>query len=277
MKIGDYNEAEIVTLTDKACFLDAGGDTDVYMPAYEVPEGAKKGDKIKVFLYNKSSTEVKATTEEPYAKMGDFAALEVTDVTKFGMFLDWGLPKDLFVPERNWRTELKPGDLAVVKIVQDYEGTGVIGTCKFDDLFETDFSDLHTNKKVDLIVYGLSGLGAKVIIDNRYSGLLYKNEIFERLRIGDSRSGYIKKLRDDGLIDAALQPQGYFAASREARSVILDALKDSGGYLPLHDKSSADDINRLLCMSKKNFKKAIGGLYKEKRIMIEGDGIRLLP
>ena len=276
MKIGDYNEARIVTLTDTACFLDVGGDEDVYMPASEVPEGSGRGDRIEVFLYHRSKDEVKATTVKPYAKMGDFAALEITDVTSFGMFLDWGLPKDLFVPERNVRAELKPGDIAVVKLVPDYEGTGVMGTCRFDELFDDDFSDLHPNKKVELLVYGVSKLGARVIIDNRYNGLLYRNEIFEKLRIGDTHTGYIKKIREDGLIDAALQPQGYFAASREARTIILDALRDSDGFLPLHDKSSAEDINSRLCMSKKVFKKTIGGLYKEKLIMIGPDGIRLL-
>jgi len=276
MNIGDYNQLEIVTLTDTACFLDAGDGPDIYLPADEVPAGAKKGDKIEVFLYSASKDEVRATTVRPYAVMGDFAALEVTDSTSFGIFLDWGLPKDLFVPARNLRTELEPGDIAVVKIVHDYEGKGVMGTCRFEELFDDDFSALHPNKKVSLLIYGISGLGARVVIDNRYQGLLYRNEIFEKLRIGDSHTGYIKKIREDGLIDAALQPQGYFAASKEARTVILEALEDGDGFLPLHDKCSAEEINRQLCMSKKVFKKAVGGLYKEKKITIEADGIRLL-
>lgn len=276
MKIGDYNTVGIVTLTETACFLNAGGDTDIYMPADEVPEGRVKGDRIQVFLYRKSKDEICATTVRPYAKMGDFAALEVTDCTSFGLFCDWGLPKDLFVPTRNLRTELQAGDIAVVKIVPDYEGLGVMGTCKFDELFDDDFSTLHPNKQVELLVYGIGELGTRVIIDNRFKGFLYRNEIFEKLRIGDSHTGYIKKIRDDGLIDAALQPQGFFAASREAGAVILEALEDADGFLPLHDKSSADDINHRLCMSKKVFKKTIGGLYKEKKITIETGGIRLL-
>ncbi|MBI9106337.1 MAG: hypothetical protein JEZ04_06280 [Spirochaetales bacterium] len=276
MIIGDYNQAKIVTLTDTACFLDTGGEADIYMPIDEVPEGAARGDKIEVFLYNPSKDEVKATTVKPSAAMGGFAALEVTDSTSFGVFLDWGLPKDLLVPTRNLRADLSPGDIAVVKIVPDFDGIGVVGTCKFDELFDDDFSSLYPNKKVDILVFGISPLGARVIIDNRFQGLLYRNEIFEKLRIGDSHTGYIKKIRDDGLIDAALQPQGFLAASKEARTIILDALEDSNGYLPLNDKSSADDINSTLCMSKKVFKKTIGGLYKEKKISIEPDGLRLL-
>jgi predicted RNA-binding protein (virulence factor B family) len=208
--------------------------------------------------------------------MGDFAALEVRVSNEFGLFLDWGLPKDLFVPSRNLRSNLEPGDIAVVRIVTDYEGTGVIGTCKFDGEFETDTSALVFNQKVELLVYGFSRLGARVIVDNKFSGMLYKNEIFEKLRIGDIHTGFIKKIREDGLIDAALQPQGFLAASKDAKKVILDELESSGGYLPLHDKSSAEEIKNKLCMSKKIFKKTIGGLYKEKKITIEPGGIRLI-
>ena len=276
MNIGEYNKVKIVTLTDSACFLDAGGSADIYMPVIEVPEGSRRGDTIEVFLYSATKEEVRATTIRPYAVMGDFAALEVTDSTSFGLFLDWGLPKDLFVPTRNLRTELQVGELAIVKIVPDLEGLGVMGTCKFDELFEEDYSSLKWNQKVELLVFGLSGLGARVIIDNKYSGLLYRNEVFEKLRIGDIHTGYIKKIREDGLIDAALQPQGFVAATKEARTLILEALEDSDGFLPLHDKSSADEINSTQKKKKKAFKKTIGGLYKEKKITIEPEGIRLL-
>lgn len=280
MNIGNFNSGKIVLLTAKACFIDLGGDEDVFLPPHEVPEGAKKGDELEVFVYNTSADEIRATTEKPYAVMGEFASLEVTDVTDFGMFLDWGLQKDLFVPKRNIRVELKPGEMAVVKVVTDYAGKGVIGTCQFDDLFDElpeDAADtLKVNKQIELIVFGFSRLGVRVIVDSKYSGMLYSNEIFENLRIGEQHSGYIKKIRDDGLIDAALQPQGFVAATKDASGVILDALESAGGFLPLHDKSSADAIKKQLLMSKKVFKKTIGGLYREKKIVIEEEGIRLL-
>ncbi len=280
MKIGRYNRGKIVLLTEKACFIDLGGERDVFLPPYELPEGAKKGDEIEVFVYNTSAEEYRATTACPYAVLGDFAALEVTEVTPFGMFLDWGLQKDLFVPSRNIRAELEPGDLAVVKIINDYSGDGVIGTCRFDDEFEKlpagAEEKMGLNTEVELIVYGFSKLGARVIVNGRYSGMLYRNEIFEDLKIGEKHTGYIKKIRDDGLIDAALQPQGFRAATKDARDIILGALAASGGFLPLHDKSSSDAIKNQLLMSKKVFKKTIGGLYKEKKIIIEEDGIRLL-
>ena len=267
-------------LTQKACFIDLGAEEDVFLPPYEVPEGLKKGDEVEVFVYNTSAEEIRATTAKPYAVIGEFASLEVTDVTGFGMFLDWGLQKDLFVPTRNIRAELKPGDTAVVKIIHDYSGMGVIGTCRFDDLFEKlpDNAEelMKPNKQVELIVYGFSRLGVRVIVDNKYSGLLYRNEIFEELRIGDRHTGYIKKIREDGLIDAALQPQGFKAATNDARLIILDALEGAGGFLPLHDKSSAEEIKARLLMSKKVFKKTIGGLYREKKITIEEEGIRIL-
>ena len=280
MEIGNYNRGKIVLLTDKACFLDLGAEQDIFLPPFEVPEGAKKGDEIEVFVYSTSSDEVRATTVKPLAVLGEFAALEVTQVTSFGMFLYWGLNKDLFVPGRNIRAELEPGDTAVVKIVADFAGKGVIGTCHFEDQFEKLPADaareLKLNRQVDLIIFGFSKLGARVIVDQKYSGLLYRNEIFETLRIGDKHTGYIKKIREDGLIDVALQPQGFQASTDDARRVILDALMAEGGFLPLHDKSSAESIKESLCMSKKVFKKTIGGLYKEKKISIKDDGIRLL-
>jgi predicted RNA-binding protein (virulence factor B family) len=280
MEIGNYNRGKIVLLTEKACFLDLGAEEDVFLPPFEVPEGAGKGDEIEVFVYSTSSDEIRATTVKPYAVKGEFAALEVTQVTSFGMFLAWGLNKDLFVPSRNIRAELEPGEMAVVKIISDYTDKGVIGTCHFEDQFEKlplDAAEvLKVNRQVDLIVYGFSRLGVRVIVDNKYSGLLYQNEIFENLRIGDRHTGYIKKIREDGLIDAALQPQGFQASTNDARMVILDALEASGGFLPLHDKSSAGQVKDTLCMSKKVFKKTIGGLYKEKKISIGDDGLRLL-
>lgn len=280
MEIGNYNRGKIVLLTDKACFLDLGAEEDIFLPPFEVPAGAKKGDEIEVFVYSTSSDEVRATTEKPFAVLGEFAALEVTQVTSFGMFLNWGLNKDLFVPTRNIRAELEPGDTAVVKIVADYTGKGVIGTCHFEDQFEKlpeeAALELKMNRQVDLLIFGFSRLGARVIVDKKYSGLLYRNEIFETLRIGDQHIGYIKKIREDGFIDVALQPQGFHASTEDARRVILDALEGEGGFLPLNDKSSADKIKETLCMSKKVFKKTTGGLYKEKKISIEDDGIRLL-
>ncbi len=280
MEIGKYNRGKIVLLTEKACFIDLGGEKDVFLPPYEAPDGAKTGDEIEVFVYNTSADEFRATTVRPYARLGEFASLEVTEVTSFGMFLNWGLQKDLFVPTRNIRTELKPGDMAVVKIVTDYAGKGVIGTCRFEDLFEKlpdDAAEKMTpNRKVDLIIYGFSRLGVRVIVDGKYSGMLYGNEVFEKLRIGDLHTGYIKKVREDGLIDAALQPQGFRAATSDARRVILDALEGAGGFLPLNDKTGADKIKESLLMSKKVFKKTIGGLYREKKIIIEDKGIRLL-
>ena len=276
MEIGKTNRLRIEHLSPKACFLYSGGDKDFFLPPGEVPKGVAEGDEIDVFLYSGGGGEVLATTRTPYAVMDDFTALEVTGKTAFGVFCDWGLQKDLFIPQRNLRTELEPGDIAVLKIVPDYEGTGVIGTCKLDGLFDEDTSGLRMNQQVELLVFGFTKLGARVVIDNRFQGMLYRDEIFEKLRIGDSRTGFIKKIRDDGLVDAALQPQGYRAATGNARTVIMEALHDAGGFLPLHDKSSAEDIKNTLCMSKKNFKKAVGGLYRDRKISIEDGGIRLL-
>ncbi len=276
MNTGTWNKLEIVKISPKACFLSEGKGKDIYLPPDEVPPSAVKGSFIDVFVYNSAKDELRATTKKPYAVLGEFAALEVVGKTDFGAFLDWGIGKDLFVPRRSMRKDLETGDMAVVRIVHDFEGTGVIGTCILDEYFETDTSSLKPNQQVEMIVFGFSKLGARVIIDNKYSGVLYRNEIFEKLYIGDSRTGFIKKIREDGLVDAALQPQGFKAASDDARTIILESLKTAGGFLPLHDKSSADDIKQALCISKKIFKKTIGGLYKERLIEISDKGITLI-
>ncbi len=249
---------------------------EILMPAYEMPDDVRTGDTLKVFVFMDGKDLLKATIIKPRAKVGEFAALKVKSCTKFGIFLDWGIKKDLFVPVRKLRGELKEGDLAVVQLVPDDDGMGVIGNGLMEGCFSNDLSRLKENQKVSLLVFGLSNLGFRVIIDNKYQGLLYRNEVFEELRIGDLRQGYIKKIREDGRIDASLRPQGYRSSSRDACQTIMEALDAQGGKLYLHDKSSPDAIKKQLQMSKKLFKKAAGSLFREGKIRMEEDGISRL-
>ena len=152
-----------------------------------------------------------------------------------------------------------------------------MGNCKLEEFFSRELEALEENQEVELIVYDLSPLGASVVVDNKYQGLIYRNEIFEEIKVGDRKTGYVKKIREDGKIDVALQRQGFLPASADAREVILQALRDAEGFLPLHDKSSPSAIKNRLGMSKKIFKKTIGVLYKEGRITLEETGIRLTP
>lgn len=298
IQIGQYNTLTVTRLFKGGCFLSddpvlneretedaerarnapgsTGPGTEIYLPKGDTPKGAGPGDTINVFIYNEAKEKIGATTQTPKAVVGDFASLEVTSVTGFGAFLDWGISKDLFVPKKYWRYPLQEGDNAVVYLTLDYEKKGVIGTCHISDHFINASGALEPNRKVSLIVWDISDLGVSVIIDNRYSGLLYRQELFETLTIGDTTEGYVKKVREDGLVDAALRPQGFKESTTDARDDILNALSDSNGFLPLTDKSPPDQIKERLGMSKKLFKKTVGGLYKDGTISIEESGIRLV-
>lgn len=249
---------------------------EILIPAYEVPEDCKTGDSLEAFVFLDGKDGLKATTAEAKAQIGDFASLEVKSVTDFGVFLDWGIKKDLFVPKALLRKDLEAGEQAIVCLIPDFDGLGVIGSCQIDEFLDSDSSRFKERQKVELLVFGVSELGFRVIVANRCKGLLYRNEVFEDLKIGDKRTGYIKKIREDGLIDASLQPVGYKAAAQDSTPMVLEALKDAGGFLPLHDKSDPELIRKELHMSKKNFKKAVGLLYREKKILLEENGIRLI-
>ena len=273
LKIGKFNKLKISEKQKGGAYLTDGKDT-VYLPKIDVPSGTREGDELNVFIYNDSKDSLKATTTAPIAELGDFACLTVKSVTDFGAFLDWGIEKDLFVPVREQYNKLYKGDNAIVYVILNYEENGVIGTTRLRRYFHKDIEKLKNGQKVELLVYSKSKLGMLVIIDNKYPGLIYKNEIFEKIEIGDKRTGYIKKLREDNKIDVSLKPQGYKAVINE-RTVILDALKNADGFLPLNDNSDPGQIKKTLNMSKKLFKKTIGGLFRNEVIIIDEDGIYL--
>ena len=275
IKIGEYNTLAISKYEKGGCFLEAG-ESEIYLSKKDTPKNSEIGDTVKVFIYNDAKNSLKATTQIPKAVLNEFAVLEVVSVAEFGVFLDWGIEKDLFVPVKYQRTSLIVGSLVVVRLILDYEKTGVIGTCRLDSYFDKNISILSENQKVELVVFSMSAERVRVIINRKYCGVLYKNEIFQKIRIGDIKTGYIKKIREDGLIDVALQPQGFIAASGDAKEVIIKALKKNSGFLPLHDKSSPEKIKNKLNLSKKIFKKTIGVLYKEGIIKIEENSIHLI-
>ncbi len=272
---GRYYTLKVKRYTGQYYLLDGYGER-IPLHAAEAPEKLKPGTEIEVFIFQDGKDGLKATTRKAKACLGEFAALEVISVTDFGVFLDWGIKKDLYVPAKLLRKELNVGDTAVVHLIPDFDGIGVIGTGKFDEFFEEDTSSLKENQKMDCLVFGFNEAGIRVILDNRYRGLLYRNEVFEELKVGDRRTAYVKRIREDGLIDASLRRQGFRESTDDARSVILKALEEAGGFLPLHDKSSPDEIRETLMMSKKIFKKTVGGLYREKKITMEEKGIRLI-
>jgi hypothetical protein len=278
LKIGDYNTLKISRFDRGGCYLETGEakQAEVYLPKRETPEGTRPGDRLKVFIYNESKDRLGASTGMPLARVGEFAALRVKDVTSFGAFLDWGIAKDLFVPRKFWNRPLHKDETVVVYLKLDYEQWGVMGTCQFDNFLSEAPADLRANQEISLLIFSKTRLGFEAVLDGRYRGLLYHDEIFEPLKIGDRKTGFIKKIREDGLVDVSLRPQGFRPAADMAGEIILKALRKEGGVLPLHDKSSPREIYDHLRMSKKLFKKTVGVLYREGTIKIREDGIELL-
>ncbi|GAB6099160.1 S1-like domain-containing RNA-binding protein [Halanaerocella petrolearia] len=273
MDIGKFNETEIARTEEFGVYLDVDGE-EVLLPNKYIPEGAKVGDNLEVFIYKDSKDRNIATTLAPKAKVGDYAYLEVKDANKIGAFLDWGLEKDLLVPHSEQVHKMREGKRYVVRVTFDEVSNRIFATEKFDKFIETDRIDLSQGDEVDLLVYRFTDLGVKVIINNQYYGLIYEDDIYKKLEIGDKVKGYIKKIREDKKIDVSLRKIGY-GKVEDAKAKILKKLKAEDGFLALNDNSSPQVIRDRLQMSKGTFKKAIGGLYKERIINITDEGIKV--
>lgn len=271
--IGDYNELEIIKQVDFGVYLDSE-DGEILLPAKYLPAHYQLGDRLRVFVYRDSEDRIIATTLEPKAKVGDFAALTAKDVTNYGAFLDWGLEKDLFVPFSNQRDKMQPGRTYTVYLYLDENSDRIVATAKYEKFLNTDAPQLSEGQEVDLLVAGFTDLGIKVIINNQYLGILYKNEVFRPLQLGEKTRGFIRKIREDNKIDVSLQKAGYEEVP-DAADQVLQKLKAAGGKLALSDKSSPEEIYAALGMSKKTFKKAIGSLYREGQITLSETNIQL--
>ncbi|MBL3658237.1 CvfB family protein [Fulvivirga sediminis] len=274
MEIGKFYELEVVKELDFGVYLksDFG---EILLPTKYVPESAAIGDVLNVFVHRDSEDRLLATTLRPKGVLGEFVGLKATDITYHGAFMDWGLEKDLFVPKSEQHIPFVEGKTYVVRICMDYKSDRLVGVSKINAFLKGEHDeDLQEGDEVDLIIYNRTDVGYAAVINQKYKGLIYENEVFEPMRIGDAKKGYIKKLREDGKIDLSLSAEGKKAIDHNSEAV-LEALKSTDGFLPYHDKSDADDIKEQFNMSKKAFKKAIGSLYKERLITIEQGGIRL--
>jgi uncharacterized protein len=270
--IGNYNRLKIARISASGAFLssDAG---EILLPGRLVPKGAEPGSLLNVFIYVDSEDRLTATTRKPRAVVGDFALLKVKDNVTVGTFLDWGLEKDLLLPFGEQTTPLRRGEEVLVRVYL-HSSDRVAASAKLEKFLKPADGTLAEGDEVELLVYSFSDLGAKVVINNTFSGLLFRNELFINPACGERLRGYVKKIRDDGKIDVTLRMGGVREAAND-REVILDALKAHNGLLPLNDKSSPEAVAGLLRMSKKSFKKAIGGLYKEGLVDITPEGVRL--
>jgi predicted RNA-binding protein (virulence factor B family) len=257
-------------------YLDGGALGEILLPGRYLPAGAAPGDKIKVFLYFDSDDRLIATTEKSLAKVGEFACLKVKAVNQVGAFLDWGLPKDLLVPFREQgRPPLRAGQCACVFIYLDAASCRIVASAKLGKFLDSAPPPFVADQEVDLLIIERTDLGYKAIIENSHAGILYRNEVFRELEIGQRVRGYIHKIREDGKIDLRLDRPGYGKISG-LTDVILAKLAESGGFIAVGDRSSPELIKALFGSSKKAYKMAAGALYKQRRINIEKDGLRLL-
>ncbi len=280
LKIGDYNILKIKRMYHGGAFLIDSEDTnedstEVYIDGLDIPDDMIPGEELNVFVYNDSKGTLRATLDQPHATVDQFAALKVVSIQEFGAFLDWGIKKDLFLPNRRQAFPIIEDSIVVLRLVLDYEKQGVVGDTDLEIYFNRDTSDLIEDQEVDLLVYGSSPMGIMVIVDNEYPGLVYRSEVFKEPETGDKLTGWISKIREDGKLDISLKRKGYYAVI-DSSETLLQFIKDNNGFLPLHDRSSPEDIKEKLGMSKKLFKKIAGGLYRDGLITIESDGLRIV-
>ena len=275
IRLGDYNRMTVVRLVDFGVYLDGGDEGEVLLPARYVPDGVQEGDELDVFVYLDSEERLVATTQTPLARVGDFAYLEVAWVNEYGAFLDWGLMKDLFCPFREQKMRMEKGRGYIVHVHLDNESYRIVASAKVEHYFDTSFPPYSHGDEVDLLVWQKTDLGFKVIIDNRFPGLIYANQVFRDIRTGDRLTGYIDNVREDGKIDVMLQPTGW-RMTKGLGDAVMEYLYSNGGVCTLTDKSPAEDIYQEFHASKKSYKKAIGDLYKRRLITLEPGCIRLV-
>lgn len=275
--IGRMNSLQVVKHTDFGLYLDGGADGEILLPKRYIPKDtpSEVDDWLNVFIYFDSEDKLIATTQKPKIQLGEFASLKVVDINRIGLFLDWGLAKDLLLPHSEEKRPLQLGDYCVVYLYLDKRTRRLTATARLDRYLDQTPAPYQPGQEVDLLVAERTDLGFKAIINGKHWGLIHKNELFKFVRSGMREKGYIKEMRADGKISLSLQPIGREAATGLAEQ-ILERLREQGGVLALSDKSPPEAITEQFRVSKGNFKKAIGGLYKEGRIRIHDDRIELL-
>ena len=273
--IGKINTLSILKIVDFGCYLDAGKLGEVLLPLRYMPQGCQVGDELEVFLYHDSEDRVIATTETPFAKVGECAYLKCIATNRAGAFLHWGLMKDLLVPFNQQKPPMEEGKSYVVYLYIDDQSGRIAASAKLDRfLFQDSDDDFDVGQKVELLNANKTDLGYKVIINHTHWGLLHHQAASRLIKRGERFSGYIKNIREDGKIDIAMHADTREKLDDTAKK-ILKSLRKKGGFIALNDKSDPDDILRVFGISKGLFKKSIGSLYKNKIIRIEADGIHL--
>ncbi|WP_270540289.1 S1 RNA-binding domain-containing protein [Bacteroides zhangwenhongii] len=275
IELGKFNQLEVVKEVDFGVYLDGGEEGEILLPTRYVPEDCKIGDILNVFLYLDMDERLIATTLTPFVQVGQFACLEVSWVNQYGAFLNWGLMKDLFVPFREQKMKMQVGRKYVVHAHLDEESYRIVASAKVERYLSKEKPEYAAGEEVNILIWQKTDLGFKAIIDNKYSGLLYENEIFSSIETGMEMKAFVKQVREDGKVDLILQKPGFEKVDDFAKT-LLDYIKEQGGRIHLNDKSPAEDIYDTFGVSKKTFKKGVGDLYKKRLIALHEDGIALV-
>lgn len=277
LKIGRYNHLRVNRLVDFGAYLDAGDEREILMPAKYFPHELNPGDEVDVFVYTDSEDRLVATTEHPYAEVGEFAYMQVADVNKVGAFLDWGLPaKQLLVPFSEQKVKMNPGFVYLVYVYLDDTTKRIVGSSKIEKYLGNVVPHYKRGDAVKALVYQHTPIGYKCIVDNLHYGMIYENELFQNLEIEETITAYVKNVREDGKIDLSVADKSR-TRTRDLATEIMDQLRMAGGELAISDHSTPEDIKARFACSKKDFKKALGKLYKERKIQILPDKIISAP
>lgn len=275
MELGKYNELRVNRIVDFGLYLSDNEDNEVLLPKRYVTDEMTVGTSVNVFVYCDSESRPVATTEIPKAVVGDFALMRVKATNVIGAFLDWGLTaKDLLVPFREQRVRMQAGRSYIVHVYVDRESDRIVASAKLDRFLSKERPDYYHRQKVNLLVVQRTELGYKVIVNDSHWGMIYQNEIYGDVNVGDHLTGYVKQVRDDDKVDVTLSMIEKIRVDNLAE-VITDYLKKHNGSMPLTDKSSPEDIFAVFKCSKKDFKKSLGLLYKQQTVELDKDVTRL--
>lgn len=275
LDLGAYHTLTIDRDTPPGLFLKDDNDNEVLLPNKYKPENFEIGDKLEVFVYLDHDERPVATNLKPYVKLDEFGYLRCAETSDFGAFLDWGLEKHLFVPFMEQAYKMKKGEWYLIFCYLDLDTNRLVASSKVNAFLDNSELTVEPYEEVDLIVTNKTDLGFNVIVNRLHQGLIYNDEIFQKLQTGDKLTGFVRKTRPDGKIDITLQRPGYRSIEPNAQQ-ILNELALNNDFLPLHDKSAPEEIQKLLQMSKKSFKKAIGTLYKQRLVELKDGGIYVI-
>jgi predicted RNA-binding protein (virulence factor B family) len=274
MENGKVNKLKIARIDEQGYYLSNDKNEEVLLPLGNVEGSPAIGEEMDVFIYKDESLLVSAKL--PFVQLEEFANLRVKAVNEFGALVDWGLDTDLLVPFDEQISEMKEGQSYVLFVYEDEETGRFYGSQRVDEFVFFDEIDVKRGDEVDLLLHRESDLGVNVIVNNLFKGLVFKSDLHKKVKMGDRTKGYVKQVREDGKIDILLEPLGYKESVVSNTQTVLNVLKSHKNFIPLTDKSDPKDVKRILGLSKKAFKRAVGHLYKQKKIDIREDGIYLI-